>query len=152
MFGFVFGTACLVGLIHTLKHRHFGFHGCGCHGESSRRFLRPLFERLDTTPGQEKAICGIVDELTETLHNLRKDARSIRSDFADAFRADVLDTTVLRTRVDQVSSEAFNAINRAMLAIHELLDSKQRRRLADFLDSGIGCHRPFRGHPYRCAC
>ncbi len=101
MFGFLIGTACLIGLIKVA--RHGGGYGCGSrygscssgyergcgggggyqdegggpwgrHGGQGRHggfgpriFLRAAFERLDTTPGQEKVILQAVDELREIL-------------------------------------------------------------------------------------
>src|SRR5579884_3245710 len=110
MFGFLFGTACLVGLVKTLRggHCHRGYgHGCGAgggcgpqggcgargwgghHGHwgghwggghwggghfgggPARFMLRGLFQRLETTPGQEKVILAAVDQVREKAREFK---------------------------------------------------------------------------------
>jgi len=66
MFGFIVGAACLFGLVRVLRHArhgHFGHHGPFGRfrgGFGPRMMLRGLFERLDTTPGQEKVIAAAI--------------------------------------------------------------------------------------------
>src|SRR5215475_12529685 len=81
MFGFIIGTVCLIALLKVLR-RGYGYgwsHGCGpCgagydgshHGRfgggfGRRWMLRWLFERLETTPGQERVILQAIERLTE---------------------------------------------------------------------------------------
>ena len=113
MFGFLFGTACLVGLFAVLRRgRRYGYgHACGGgyggsweggghYGRGSwgrrggfgpRFFLRRAFERLDTTPGQEKVIVSAIDELREALHKAKDELRGTREDFAGVVRGPALD-------------------------------------------------------------
>ena len=96
------------GLRRRAWHARYGYggdgHGCGPwtghgggyggdyggmgrrgHRSSGGRWaLRALFERLDTTPGQEKAILAALDELSENRKGLRDEARQTRVDLAHA--------------------------------------------------------------------
>ena len=72
MFGFLFGAACLGGLAALLFRRNHHHHGTCGHGHGGRfhrgrHFLYAAFERLDTTPGQEKAVTAAIDEFTYGL-------------------------------------------------------------------------------------
>lgn len=121
MFGFILGTACLIGLIKVLRHRHGYGWGGGCHsrgfggGPWGRRgwgggwgrdhggfgdarggfgepfFLRALFEQLDATPGQEKVIKAAIDEVREAARSMRGEAQTSRGDVAKAVRSESFD-------------------------------------------------------------
>ena len=98
MFGFLFGTACLLGLTATFaRNRHEGHHCSGGHrgrGFRSRRgrfVLNRLLDRLDTTPGQEKVIREAVDTLMEDVHEARGELHATRADVAQAIRSETLD-------------------------------------------------------------
>ena len=80
MIGFIFGTICLVLLINSMRWRYaghgpwgYGFHRFGhSHGPPWRGrfrhgFARHLMARLDTTPGQEKAIRQALETLRSRL-------------------------------------------------------------------------------------
>ncbi|HEY3496143.1 MAG TPA: hypothetical protein VGK73_15700, partial [Polyangiaceae bacterium] len=59
MFGFLFGSICLIGLFVVISRSRrwhgFGRHRHGYrHGFGPRAALHGLLERLDTGPGQEK--------------------------------------------------------------------------------------------------
>lgn len=158
MFGFLFGTACLLGLVGVMRHgrRWHGGHGCG--GGGGRRHFGPLymlFDALDTSPGQEKAIRNAVDDLVEQAREVRRTAWRSRSDLADALRDEHFD----RGKVDDViarhqalftelSSRAADTVG----TIHSVLDDRQRRRLADLIESGPGWRFMRHGGPYRTAC
>lgn len=160
MFGFLLGTACLVGLIWVLRGPgHFG----GCRrwdshryrdhderrGFGGRAFQRWLFERLDTTPGQERVIRAAVDDLVDSAHAARRELDASRKDVARAMRGESFDAEAM--------GEAFAKHDAAMAALrrtaveslgraHESLDERQRQRLAELIESGIG--RRWQG-PYR---
>lgn len=119
MLGILIGTACLFGLIKTLRWgrmRRFGGGGCGggwsgrgggwgggyrdrwSDGDGFRGgwggegfFLRAIFERLDATPAQEKVIAAALDELRETARSLRGELRGSRADVAKAMRGESFD-------------------------------------------------------------
>ncbi|MBI5532487.1 MAG: periplasmic heavy metal sensor [Deltaproteobacteria bacterium] len=166
MFGFVLGTACLLGLIHVIRKGHHG-HGCcgggawgGWHGHihgrcgfGPRTMLRGLFVRLDTTPGQEKVIVSAVEELMQTGRQVHKEARSAREALAEAMRQPAMDASTLtaaRSRLQSAFDTMSQAAERALSTVHEALDDRQRRTLADMIEEGHTWGGPWGGHPYRC--
>ena len=164
MFGLIIGTLCLIALVRTLHYRRygrFGYYGYGGWGRdwqpmnpwhgyagpayvpacSARRrgILRGVFARLDTTPGQEKAIVSLLELAGERLRAMRGDMRATRKEIAALFASDVLDAGALealfaqhRATFDRLSSEGVQTV----VAIHELLDAKQRRMLSELLADG----------------
>jgi hypothetical protein len=188
MFGFVFGTVCLIGLIklawcgrramacsyggygygeewggschggrwgrgpwarhghgHGPWHHGHG-HGPGPRGWRGRGFgeraaLRFLFERLDTTPGQEKVIIEAYEEIKDPLKQGREGFGAIFGDLAKAMRAGEFDhTAVAETWMKQDKSleQARIAIAAALARVHDALDERQRKILAELLESGPG--------------
>jgi uncharacterized membrane protein len=107
--------------------------------------LNAVFDRLDATPAQEKAIRAAVVELRTKARAVKDDARGMRGDLATAMRGESLDAETLGT----VASRASGAVDGlrdaaigAVLKVHEVLDEKQRAIVADTLESGFG---PFGG-------
>jgi hypothetical protein len=97
MFGFFFGTACLAGLIFALRRHRWHHHHHGRGGRWSwRGRMRWLFERLDTSPGQEKVFVKAADELTEAFEKMRDELRNTRAAIAQALRGEQFDGTSLR--------------------------------------------------------
>ena len=144
MFGFLFGTACLLGLTATVARHHEGRH-CGGGRHTGMRFgrgrfvLNRLLDRLDTTPGQEKVIREAVDTLLEDLHDVRREFRGSRSQVAQAIRGETLDRALLDgvfTHHDQVIQRARESAFSAFSKVHETLDERQRKLLADWVESG----------------
>lgn len=174
MFGFVLGTICLVALIkmHRIRRRVYmagcgAWDGGGWHGHShrgwrggeprwgggGRRFwLRGFFERLQTTPGQEKAIVAAIDEAADALGRTRGEWDATRKDVARAFTAPSFDAELLGhtfARHDERLEDARRAVTGALARIHDALDERQRTLLAEMIDKDS-----FRGfasgfHPYR---
>jgi Spy/CpxP family protein refolding chaperone len=170
MFGFLLGTACLVGLIWVVRggRAGHGYHSCG--GERWRRhrnwdggyrdsgerwgfgksaFLRWLFERLDTTPGQERVIRQAVDDFVDHAHVARREAEGSKKDIARALRGESFDAEAMAEafgKHDSALAELRRAAMDGLAKIHEVLDDRQRARLSELLESGIG--RRFQG-PYR---
>jgi Spy/CpxP family protein refolding chaperone len=167
MLGFLFGTACLIGLIKVARG---SCHGYGCHGGEAwghhgggwgghdshagrhgyggggarggfgaRFFLRSIFERLETTPGQEKVIVQAADELKGAFGKARGDLRATRADFARVFRGDAVDEAsvadIFMTH-DTVISETRRTAVEAVRKIHEALTDEQRKQVADFVEQG----------------
>ncbi|HEX7671226.1 MAG TPA: hypothetical protein VF395_16645 [Polyangiaceae bacterium] len=156
MFGPIFGAACVIGLGLMFarrrrywhgEHGHFGHHGHGHHfgGRRGGRWfgLRRVLERLDTTPGQEKAILGAIDDLRDHATTAREGLRETRQDVANALREETLDQHSFASLFDRHLAE-LEALRddaaRAAATIHETLTAKQRARLADLVETG----RPFR--------
>ena len=126
-----------------LRHGGGGFFG-----------LRAIFARLDTTPGQEKAIKAAFDELRARARAVKDDARGMRGDLASALRGESLDAETLGT----VASRASGAVDAlrdaaigAVLKVHDVLDERQRAIAADLIESGprFGGGWRGRGGPYR---
>lgn len=156
MFGFLIGAACVFGLVKVLRHGR-GFHhgGARCHGRGEHRggrgrwWLRGLFERLDTTPGQEKVIREAIEELRDAARGLKGEMRHGRDAVSDALRSPAVDETQLGelfARQDERITELRKTFVGALARIHDALDEDQRRRLADMIGSGRGFGW---GGPYR---
>jgi hypothetical protein len=119
---------------------------------ANRWFLRGLFERLDTTPGQEKVIISAIDEMRDAGESLRGEVRKTREDIAKATRSPSFDETVLGeafARHDQSLESVRKAAVGAVAKIHAVLDERQREKLADIIESGpsfFGGFGPYRRH------
>ncbi|PTL78671.1 periplasmic heavy metal sensor [Vitiosangium sp. GDMCC 1.1324] len=153
MFGFVFGSACLAGLIYNLRRGHWHHHRHGGPGGrwSSRGRMRWLFERLDTSPGQEKVIIQAADELTEAFEKMRDELSATRASIARSLRGEAFDPaslTELDARHDELIANLRRTLHVSLSKIHEALDPKQRRELADLLEHGWG-HGFREGYGYR---
>lgn len=145
MFGFFIGTACLLGfaaLARRGRRHHFFGHGHGCHGgrgRGGRFFFHRILERLDTTPGQEKVIREAVSDFKEEAWSLRGEVRGTRSELAQALRAPELDK-VLIDRVFAKHDEVIEKLRalglRTAEQVHGTLDERQRKQLADMIESG----------------
>ncbi|HEX2678575.1 MAG TPA: hypothetical protein VHM19_18110 [Polyangiales bacterium] len=128
-----------------------GPHGHGHHGGFGfgRRFarfgfrggmLRYVLARLDTTPGQEKAIRAALEELGTRLSDLRKSAKGTRRSLALAFSAQEWNRTAAdATFAEQVEllKSAQRDFADALARIHEALDEKQRQQLAELIEDGF---------------
>lgn len=162
MLGFLFGTVCLIGLIKIARGARYGhagrgwgrfgggygggdgprgWHGGGfrSRGFGPRLFLRAIFERLDTTPGQEKVIVQAADELKGALRDAKEKLRETRGDFARVFRGDLVDEAALTdifVKHDSVISETRRTTVEAVRKAHEALTEEQRSQVADFIERG----------------
>jgi Spy/CpxP family protein refolding chaperone len=162
MFGFLIGTASLIGLIYVLRggacgrgfHSHgFGHHrhhrGFGRWGWGRGYWLGSLFERLDPTREQEREIRSALDELFDAGRAFRNDVFDTRADVARAMRAEAFDETLMGdvlSRHDDALDKLKKAMVGSLAKVHAVLDSRQRAHLADFIESGS--RRGF-GGPYR---
>jgi Spy/CpxP family protein refolding chaperone len=148
MFGIFFGILCLVAFIAVWRGR-FG-HGCYGARFGGRRFgrhrfgrggsfgLYRLFEELDTSPGQEKAIRSAIGELRDSLSSFRPRLKETRHGVAAALANDSFDAAALEQALEGPIAEVSGTRGAlvAMLAkIHDALDAEQRRRLARFVES-----------------
>jgi hypothetical protein len=145
MFGFVFGTACLAGLFATLRRGRYGHHpyhhrhGGGRWGARAR--LRWLFERLETSPGQEKVIVQAVETAREAFAKAKDQWGPTRTSVAGSLRGEHFDGAMLRelfSRHDVALEAVRNAVQDGLSQVHEALDPRQRRELADIIEHGWG--------------
>jgi hypothetical protein len=161
MLGFLFGTVCLIGLIKVLR-RHHGFHhgpfGCGRvdgYGGPHRRsrwFLRALFERLQTTPGQEQVIMQALDRLRAERGVLYDELQQTRSDLSRAVGGGLVgDHTLDDTfaRHDRLLAQLRVSFVEALRSVTEALDERQRQLIARWLEEGRGGSGWRWGGPYR---
>jgi hypothetical protein len=147
MFGFVLGTACLIALVVVISRgRHGRLFGrgrygyrYGGYGGGPRAALHGLLERLDTGPGQEKVIVGAVEEFVDRARDSGRELRETRRDLADAVRGDRIDEARLSDvfgRHDGALDKLRTAGVDALRKVHETLDERQRKILADVVESG----------------
>jgi Heavy-metal resistance len=149
MFGIFLGILCLVAFVAVWRGRFrrgcHGGYGYGRRFGRGRRFARGgyfglyrLFEELDTSPGQEKAIRSALDELRQTFGAMRPRLKETRHSVAAAFSNEAFDADAIERALDaplQDVSHGRGALVSAIAKIHEALDAEQRRRLARFVDS-----------------
>jgi hypothetical protein len=173
MLGFLIGIGSLIGLIAVLRagrrgrcggagwgghgwHHHGrrgGWGGWNAHhgGGGPRTWLRFLFERLETTPGQEKEIAAAVEELVAKAKELREEGNASRNDVAKVLRQESLDENALGelfSRHDDRLRDVQKAFAGALGRIHNALEPDQRARLAEMIESaprGFGFGGPYRG-------
>lgn len=165
MLGFVVGMVCLVGVVKMLR-RCPGWHG-GCgryagppygpfgrgpfHGFAHRRrrgfgrfFVRSLFDRLETTPGQEKAIMRALEQLTENEQALREEWVQTRADVARVVEGGLVDDAALEesfARHDRLAARVRVSMVESLKATVEALDERQRKVLASLLAGRGGWFR-----------
>jgi len=157
MFGLFFGTICLIALIAVFRRRWWGGWGghypgygrYGWYGRYPHRWragghnwrwglLRSVFERLDTTPGQEKVILAAAADLREPAERARSEIRDSLTELADGLREDRIDEAKLRqafSRQRDALAAAQEALLTALGRVHEALNPNQRRDLAEWIQS-----------------
>ena len=99
-------------------------------------FLRGLFERLQTTPGQEKVIQSAVEQVQRTMREARGEWKDT-SDLSSLFRGETFDRTAaegVSGKADASFAKVRVATLEAMAQIHEALDERQRALVAEFIE------------------
>ncbi|HXX70431.1 MAG TPA: hypothetical protein VEK07_24835 [Polyangiaceae bacterium] len=144
MLGFVIGGIAAIGFIKLMHRRHAGgcarFYG-GDFGAVRRGFgprflLRSLFERLETTPAQERAIVAALERLRENRTLIRDELRQTRDDVARVIEGALADDTMLDeafARHDRLLAQLRVLWVETLKAISETLDERQRKELASIL-------------------
>ncbi len=150
MFGFLFGTACLIGLVVVARRGRppFGFRRFHRHHRS--RGLHHVLSHLDTAPGQEKVIFAAARELEDRARESGKALWDSRRDLADVIRGDHLDEARIEEtfrKHDAALAELRTAFTDTLRKVHETLDERQRKVLSDMVASGP--RFGFFGHRYR---
>ena len=120
----------------------WGGHGGGGFAE------RFLFSRLETTPGQEKVIRDAFQKVRDTMREARAEWRDT-GELSSLLRGETFDRTAaegLSGKADASFAKLRVVIVEALAQIHEALDDRQRRILADFIESrGRGAWTGFGG-------
>lgn len=116
------------------RHRHRGHFG-----------WRRLVGKLDATPAQERALRELLLSARDQLCELRFDARGVREEIGEAVRAETFDEARFadaETKLNEKFRRASGVIRNTLAQMHEVLDSRQRAKVARWLASGPhGCHR-----------
>ncbi|MET0387496.1 MAG: periplasmic heavy metal sensor [Polyangiales bacterium] len=137
----------------------FGGHGWGSHGFGGHGFapfaayppwarrrgrsaywLRQIFEQMDTTPGQEKAIVKSIESFKEHMAVSRNELHDVRKQVAQALGGDVLDESVLSAaldRVEELIARTKLELTTALTEVHASLDGRQRKELAELISEGL---------------
>lgn len=166
----VLGVVALVkGLVFRRRFGHMAFAGGPCGGGGFRKWargghgggiggsfwLRMLYTRLDTTPGQEREIRAALEELRERARDAKSGMLETREHLGKSIAGDEFDTgafEAVSARLDATSEKMKDAASSALRRIHGVLDPKQRGRLADLVSKGaFGAFRGRGGFggPYR---
>jgi uncharacterized membrane protein len=155
--GMAMGVLGAVMLVRRLVFRRLGYAGChggprGWRGRGVGRshWLRALFSRLDTTPGQEREIRSAIEDFQKQARDAKDDLKGARDDLARAIRGEAFDDLAAgdaTNRADATAARVKDALTGALKRVHAVLDPNQRERLAELLSKGPG----FRGWggPYR---
>jgi Spy/CpxP family protein refolding chaperone len=122
--------------------------------------LRGLFERLETTPGQEKAIVAALEELREAAREHHGELLRSRVEVARAMKSPGFDEALLGelfARHDATIEAMRKAFVGALAKVHEALDERQRGLLAELIESGPFAFGrsfggPWAGGPSRGCC
>lgn len=113
--------------------RRVGGWGCG----SPERFAEMLAYRLDASPEQRRVIRDEFERLAEGLHELRREVRLSGSDIASALRTEHFDEEMMGhafSRQDDRIRAARGTLVEVLARIHDVLDPRQRTRLASIMD------------------
>ncbi|HEY8074549.1 MAG TPA: periplasmic heavy metal sensor [Labilithrix sp.] len=102
-------------------------------------WLRAIFSRLDTTPGQEKEIRSALEDLRKTARESKESLGASREAVARAVRHETFDEIAIgeaTVKADAAAGQVKQAFEAALRRIHAVLDPKQRERLAELLEKG----------------
>lgn len=131
----IFGTFMLL-LAGTLAFKH--------HGGPRFWGLRRLIRGLDATPAQEKAIRDLIIGASDQLKGLRRDGVELRRQWSEVLRSATIDDGRLADAEAQIGSklqQAGGVLRTTLIQIHEVLDARQREKLADWVATGPHCHK-----------
>ena len=122
-------------------------------GPGGSFWLRRVFARLDTTPGQEREIRSAVEELQIKARAAKDGLKGAREDLARAVRGESFDEVAAgeaSVRANVATTAIKDAFEDALKRVHAVLDANQRLRLAELLATAPGFGRRW-GNPYRDA-
>lgn len=133
---YIIGGLCLIGFFKTLRggrHRQRRWRG----GPRYRRGMDYIFNRLDTSPGQEKEIRSAVETFLDDAMTTRRELRrSLKEELTQVLSEEELDEEGLRERLGEQELR-ITGLRESLVAmvarVHAALDSEQRERLRSFL-------------------
>lgn len=131
---------------------HAGFRGWG-RGPGGSFWLRAIFARLDTTPGQEREIRSAIEEFQTQARTAKDGLKGAREHLATAIGAEAFDESAIASAIataEDASGKVKEALASALRRIHGVLDARQRERLAELLARGPRFRGGW-GGPYRDA-
>ncbi|MCA9633654.1 MAG: periplasmic heavy metal sensor [Myxococcales bacterium] len=140
------GGPCGPGREHRHRHRHGGRRGFRGHFRDMA--LRRVFERLETSPGQERELQAAIAEIMDGGRKLRGQLADSRKEISKALRSEELDVERLGqlfSQHDDLLSEFRKTAVGALSRTHAALDEGQRAQLADWIDRGDLPFGGFRG-------
>ncbi|MBX3227906.1 MAG: periplasmic heavy metal sensor [Labilithrix sp.] len=164
--GIAAGVIGVVALVRRfLFRRHYarfggGGYACGPRGGARWRrgpggsfWLRAVFARLDTTPGQEREIRSAIEDFQTQARAAKEGLKGAREHLAKAVGAEAFDESAL-VEASATAEDATGKVKEALAAtlrrIHAVLDAHQRERLAELLARGPRFRARW-GGPYRDA-
>jgi Spy/CpxP family protein refolding chaperone len=102
-------------------------------------WLRMLYARLDTTPGQEREIRAAIEELRDRAKDAKSGMLETRESLGKSVAGETFDDAAFEAvsaRVDATSEKMKDALSSALKRVHAVLDPKQRERLAELVSKG----------------
>ena len=116
-------------------------------------WLRGIFARLDTTPGQEREIRAAIEEFENAARAAKGGLHDVREDLARAVRGESFDEVAAgeaSVRANVATNAMKDAFEAALKRVHAVLDANQRERLAELIATGPSFGGRW-GNPYRDA-
>ncbi|MGC4067829.1 MAG: hypothetical protein QM784_24895 [Polyangiaceae bacterium] len=113
--------------------------GRGCR---HRLMLRHLYRRIGATDAQKERISTLISETRERLEVAKSKARGLRVDLAEVFSANLLETTRLETleaKLFETVGEGTQIARHFLAQFHEILDERQRLKVAQWLRQPHAC-------------
>lgn len=99
--------------------------------------LRHVFERLRTTPAQEREITAAIADLKKAARGTRQEWRDTKEQVARALRGDDFNAEILGaifSQHDDVIEGLRKELVGTLARVHEVLDERQREELARLLE------------------
>ena len=159
--GLIAGGAAVFLALRWMHWRHHGHHARWGHppwqegsvGAWRRWRLRPLFERMEATPAQEKVLLEAWEKVEGAWEALRREWHGWAEDAARSVQGEKFDGQPLRERFarqDATLEELRRILLGSLAQAHEALQPDQRRHLASAFDLLARWQTVAAGGPGRC--
>jgi uncharacterized membrane protein len=128
---------------HALRYGGFDFHpyAAGGHGGLGRgETMRGMLTALETTPGQDRVIVSAFETLFERVRETGKGRQAAHAEIARAVASDTLDAHTLQAglaREGELGAELRAELAAALSRVHEALEPRQRKQLAELIEEGL---------------